>query len=301
MKIVNKKDLIDFLDIVSLKGLDPKGKDNPTFAKCMLSFHDNTVTSYGTNKGNTVFFNHTKQLNVLDLTDEVKLPINDIKMWIKYIDDIYGEDIIINIEGSDVILEGDDGSYYKIPIPDARGIEPVIRLPEGPILGYDADAEHLLIDLYENEYLDPNDRYMYMFNPKVLAKATESAKNVSTMTTIMTFKQDGIDIQIGAIPNAQNPSGPQYVYKNIKDVEAEDDIDFDDTEEWITAVGINSVCKTLDAKSVEKSRLYYKDPTSNLLFLGTHKSYEDRDDSYIWMISPVQQAQGEFTDTEEGQ
>ena len=231
---------------------------------------------------------------------KLELPIPDIKTWVKYITDLNGLSVTIEINGSSVILQGDDSAYYEIPLSSVQAINSNVYLPEGPILVYDSQAEHLLVDAYSEEELKKEDRLRYKFNPQTMAQATESGKNVSTMTTVFTFNEDSINIKIGAIPSVNTANGSKFIYDNVDGVSKDDGARFTESKDWVGVVGINPICKALQSINPDTSYIYYKSAENNLLFLGLKRDLdENEEDTYVWMVSPISNEEGSFISAQE--
>ena len=302
MIITEKKELIEFLEVIQLKGLDSRGKENAVFEDTILRFESNTgfVSAYGSNIGNSIFFHHTKWIDTAKHDEDFTLPIPDIKTWKKYMTDLQGDSVEIVIDSPNVILAGDDGAYYKIPLSSEQSINSSVYLAEGPLLEYDSEAPHLLVDAYSETPLNPDDRSRYIFDPQTLAQATESGKNVNTMTTVFTFLEDSINIKVGSIPSVNSSNGATFVYDNVSGVVI-DDLKTGTTMEkdWVGVVGINPIFKALHYINPDKSYVYYKSSEHNLLFVGVHRPIDSVEDSYVWMVSPISNEEGSFIQTEE--
>lgn len=301
LTLANKKQLITFLEIIQLKGLDPRGKENSNFNNCLLSFREDDdgepyMTSFGRNEGNSIFFNHELYYDS-DHFEEMDIPIPDIKLWQKYISDLNGDTVTIKIDAGFIYLEGSDASYYQIPETDRQSIPSFASMPNGPIITWDGDVPNTeLRNMFEDEPISDEEWSMFKFDPTKLAEATDSGKNIETLTTQFTIRKNRLDIQVGNLPQAG--VGPKFV-KN--DVEGITNLNWTwgprDEKMWIGVMGVNPACRALSLLNVGKPVFMYKAPEKNLLFMDGDASYGGKPAMLIWLISPVAQHEGTFIDT----
>lgn len=295
MKLLKKKQLLKFLEIIQLKGLDPRGKENPTFNDCILSFEESgSVSVFGINKGNSIFFNHHFYINTED-PKTIKIAIPDIKLWIKYITDLPNETLEIKVTDGLVYLIADNDSYYEIPQTNETSIESAVI--QSPVIAYDNNANLGITNIFEDEELDSDVWAQFVFNPEHLAIATDAGRNVETLTTSLTFREDGVDIEVGKLPSAG--TGPKFVKKNVEGFNAEENgwlWTSDATKSWVGVFGLNPISRILLSLESESTNLYYQSEDKNLIIYDESISIEGSQAILVWMVSPLARHQGAFID-----
>lgn len=302
IKIQNKKHLSMFLEVLLLKGLDPRGKENPNFENCLLKFSsdedgDIFLQCYGRNSGNSIFFHHTLSLEEgTEMDGDFDLAISDISLWMKYIKDLKGDAITIKVDDGFVFLEGTDASYYQIPETDIRSITSLNRLEDGPILSWDPEVKNTeLFDHYKEKPISDEIWSIYKFEPDKLADATDSGKNIETLTTQFTFKKNKVDIEVGNLPQAG--VGPKFVNNNIDGIECVNWIWGDNvSKSWVSIMGVNPVCRALSIVNTGDPKLMYKSPAHNMLIVDIDATIGKSSLILIWMISAITEHEGEFVD-----
>ncbi len=296
---VQKNQLLKFLEIVQLKGLDPRGKENPTFEDCVLLFYpqENKVTSYGANVGNSIFFNHIMHMEISDTESEyTELVIPDIRLWVKYLTDLPGEEITLKEDRGFIIISGDGSSYYQVPMSDRLVASSVAALVAGPIIGADSEAELGITNHYENMALSEDEWATFDFDPEPLANATDAGRNVETLTTSITIKKNNLAIEVGKLPSAG--IGPKYVQSKVEGFVSTSWLWNARAEQsWIGVVGINPICRTLIMlENTQPPEMLYKSSINNILVRTVESTVEDVECQLIWMVSPLADQQGEVQD-----
>lgn len=296
MKLLKKNQLLKFLEIIQLKGLDSKGKENPTFNDCMLHFTEGKVTTFGSNASNSIFFNLQMDLDINDNTrQDIKIAIPDIKLWIKYITDLSGETLTIREGEGMVYLASDNDETYEIHATDELAITALKRLQNGPIIGYVDDNNMDIINLYEDEILPAEEWSLFDFQPQELATATDAGKNVETLTTSITLRQNSVDIKVGKLPSAG--PGTKFIKKKVPGLKADSWLwGARESKEWIGVVGINPISRTLATVTTTHPTLMYKSKENNIIMYDVEAKVEEKDAILIWMVSPLAESEGSFID-----
>lgn len=272
--IINKKQLVAFLEYISLKGLDDDGKIKRIVEDCILWFWEDHIQCYGVDSADNVIFNHLYYVPFTNKSKLEKLIINDIKKWIDYLNSLQGFELEANEKESSVVLTSpNDNAYYNLPLQDIRSIESFEKAAEGPDMI--PDGEGWFEDVNRDEWTE------FRFVPETFVTSVGAGKNIENMHTKMIITKKNVEMRIGDIKDL---SSPTYIRPKVEDLEIVNYV-HKGRQEWSCMFGLHPIAKVLH--SIEHKELpsfAYKDENKNLIIKTNESMLNDATIESVWAI-----------------
>ena len=254
MKLKNKQQLSTLLKTIALTGLDGKGKKISIFSEVVIRFYkDSRVFTYGFMRPYGLFFRCMTEMD-MEIDEEFTLSIPYIDVWIKFIDEIPGDEIIIDKDGGKLVITSDDGnSFYEINEYDPTSI---ITYTDKPVMiakddGFYSNLTDTLYDTYTT----------ISFNPKKLLKAINPGKLISQLLVEMTIKEDYIGLSVGRLGGGHYA---KHTTLEVPGVEIEE-WEHEGAQTWTNSSGLHSIISAIaDADSCDP-RMYFIDSSKVLI------------------------------------
>ncbi len=285
----NRKQLIDYLTIISLRGLDSQGKTVSLIDDCVIQVTTIGMICYGVDKSDNIVFNHNLKYEIEDEEEdyEFDIVVDSIPNWIEYLKTLVGTHVDISeVEGEYVITSLKDLAYYTVPIVKKEAIISFNSCIEGPLIEMGDDRMEWARgggDLSEEDYSE------FIFDPKPFYSSIESGKKIDSMNSKLILSKKNVEIHIGDVKESLTP---KFIRPKVDGVQCKNFV-HKGKQEWSCMLGLHPITKVLGSiDNTEAPSFFYGRPDKNLVILTNESTLDEIDIDLLWAISSVSPDQG---------
>jgi hypothetical protein len=296
---LNRKQLIAYLNLIHLKGIDDEVKMRKLVNDVVLNFTDDGIHAFGVDDTENLIFNHIYHIDYVEENEDPEvIVIKDITKWLNYLSTFNDDVISLSVADSKTTVSSKT-SYYSLPLHEKTTVKSFQRSGGEPLIPYDESTDWYQIFKEDSEEPSTKEDWCeYKFNQSVLMQSIDSGRNVDTMNTKLFFSKNNIELHVGDI---KDPATPSFRNESVEGTfNSSWTFKAKEKKEWSCEVGLHSVIGSIGLL-LNKSdpSLYFKDPTSNIIIRSNDSTLEGSKIITTWAIGTPEEDDTKYGDEED--